>query len=322
MTRRLAALLLALAIMTAALPPALADGRPVLAVTGFAAYDWLASVLGERAAAFDLVLPGDSGADLHSFQPSANDMVTLMTADLLVYNGGASDQWLAEPVADRTRAGRRSLSLMGELSRLVQRQAPGPGQASLLPDPCAALDEHIWLSLRNAQALVTVLAGAMADMDPDHGDTYRRNAQAYAARLQALDAAYQAVAERADGTPLLMADRFPFRYLMHDYQIPYFAAFEGCSTESVASFETVAFLAGKVNELRLRHVLILEDSSERLAHTVISAAGVRTATMLRLNAMQAVSRRQRQAGASYLGIMADNLDVLADALGVHQDQRP
>ena len=46
--------------------------------------------------------------------------------------------------------------------------------------------------------------------------------------------------------------RFPFRYLIEDYGLTYYAAFIGCSAETEASFETIAFLSEKIDELNLK----------------------------------------------------------------------
>ena len=334
-TRRLLTLATVLALL---LPfgAAGAQTKPVIVTTGFPHYDWMRVVLGGRNSAFHLVLPGDSGADLHSFQPSAGDFIEILTADLLVYNGGVSDVWLTKPVAERDAAGLLSVNLMQALGEGVKCEETVEGMqvsghedhdhdadddhdqdsAALLAGTCSALDEHIWLSLRNAQALVPVLAEAVAALDPAYADTYRTNAQAYLVDLKELDAAYQAAADAATVDTLLLADRFPFLYMMYDYNIAYYAAFNGCSTESEASFETVAFLAQKTKELGLANVLIIEGANEKLARTVIDAAGGPNAEILRLNAMQAVSLAQREEGATYLGLMRDNLTVLKQALGV------
>ncbi len=367
--RKLLALALVMALMV---PFALvqAQAKPVIVTTGFPQYDWTRAVLGDRADAFDLVLPGDSGADLHSFQPSAADFITIMTADLLIYNGGVSDVWLDKPVQDREQASLASVSLMAALGDMVRceetvegmqvtahdhdhdgdadhaadaHDSHGEGaegghdehdhsedaaahddhddhdheaQPSLLAGDCSALDEHIWLSLRNAQALLPVITDAVAALDLEHAATYRANAQAYIEELNALDAAYQQAVDAADNDTLLIADRFPFLYLFADYGISYYAAFNGCSTESEASFETVAFLAGKTDELALENVLIIEGANEKLARTVIGASRSNSADILRMNAMQAVTRQQREEGATYLTIMQDNLTVLSQALGV------
>lgn len=112
---------------------------------------------------------------------------------------------------------------------------------------------------------------------------------------------------------LLFGDRFPFRYLVEDYGLDYYAAFPGCSAETEASFETVAFLAGKVQELDLPAVLAIDHSDHRVAQTIAQNAG-NGAAVLTLDSMQGVSSEDVRAGATYLSIMASNLDVLKQAL--------
>lgn len=104
-------------------------------------------------------------------------------------------------------------------------------------------DEHVWLSLKNAKTLVDAISNALQELDPDNKDTYAANTSAYIEKLSALDGAYQSAVDGAARKTVLFGDRFPFRYLVDDYGLRYYAAFAGCSAESEASFETVSFLA-------------------------------------------------------------------------------
>lgn len=175
-------------------------------------------------------------------------------------------------------------------------------------------DEHIWLSLRNAKVLVAALKDALVQVDAGHAAVYEANAAAYIAKLEALDKEYaQAVAQVAEPV-LLFGDRFPFRYLMDDYGITYYAAFAGCSAETEASFKTVAFLAGKTDEHKLKAVLTLDGSDQAIAKAVINATGPRDQQLLTLNAMQSIGAQDIANGITYLDIMQDNLAVLRQAL--------
>ena len=175
-------------------------------------------------------------------------------------------------------------------------------------------DEHVWLSLKNASLLTGSIADALSQLDPDHADTYAANAAAYQAQLADLDAAYQAAVDAAPVHTLLFGDRFPFRYLTEDYGLEVYAAFPGCSAETEASFETIAFLAGKADELHLPAVLTIENSDQRVAQTIIQNTASKDAALLRLDSMQGTSADDAAAGTTYLSIMESNLDVLKDAL--------
>jgi zinc transport system substrate-binding protein len=178
----------------------------------------------------------------------------------------------------------------------------------------AAYDEHVWLSLRNAETLVTAIAEALCTADAAHSDAYRANAEGYNAALSALDAQYaEAVAAGAHDT-ILVPDRFPFRYLTDDYDLNYYAAFAGCSAETEASFETLVFLSEKLDALGLPAVIVTESSDRKLAETVIRQGETKAADILVLDSMQSVTQEDIGSGTTYLGIMEQNLNVLKQAL--------
>ena len=178
----------------------------------------------------------------------------------------------------------------------------------------AEYDEHVWLSLKNAQVLVGVLAEELCAIDPQGAPDYRANAQAYQAQLAELETRYVAAVASAQHDTLLFADRFPFRYLLADLGLNYYAAFQGCSAETEASFETIVFLAQKLDELGLGTVLVIEGSDEKLAQTVVQTSQAKTSSIAVLDSLQSVSARSIAQGKSYVGTMQDNLAVIEAAL--------
>ncbi|MBO4323104.1 MAG: zinc ABC transporter substrate-binding protein, partial [Clostridia bacterium] len=143
---------------------------------------------------------------------------------------------------------------------------------------------------------------------------YAANAANYLSKLDALDEKYtQAVAEKSKDT-LLFADRFPFLYLVKDYGLKYFAAFKGCSAASEASFNTMAFLSGKVDELSLSVILKLESSDGSIAQTVKNSTISKDQKILTLDSLQSSTIKEYEAGRNYLGVMEENLEVLKEAL--------
>lgn len=280
-------------------------------VTVFPAYDWARNVLGENPANVQLALLLDGSADLHSFQPSVADLAAIDGADLFVSIGGVSDKWTDDALQNAKDT--VSLRLLDAIGTAALTEEVVEGMQSEEEDGDEA-DEHIWLSLRNAKTCVTAIADALAGIDPEHASLYRANAETYGAKLTALDRAYaDAVASAARDT-LLFADRFPFRYLTEDYDLRYYAAFAGCSAETEASFETVRFLAQKLDETGISTVLVIEGADRRVAETVISATQAQNQTIRVLDSMQSVTQRDMAAGTTYLGIMEQNLDVLKAAL--------
>ena len=287
--------------------------------TIFPVYDWVREVAGDDV---DLTLLLDNGVDLHSYQPTAQDIMKVATCDMFVYVGGESDDWVEDALSEAVNPDMVVVNLVEAMGEDIKMEEIVEGmereedehEADAHEDHEDEADEHVWLSLRNAQKLVKVLASALGEADPANAERYAANADAYAEKLAALDAEYAAVCEGADYDTLLFGDRFPFRYLTDDYGLKYYAAFSGCSAESEASFETVVFLAGKLEELQLPAVMTIEGSDGRLAETVVQATGTRDAKILTLDSMQSTTGEDLKNGATYLSIMEENLEVLRQAL--------
>ena len=322
--KRIAAALLAALLAGSALAgcgggagAAPASGSLRVGATIFPIYDWARQVLGD-VPGVELVWLQDSGVDLHSYQPTAEDMLLLSSCDLFLYVGGTSDSWVEGALQEAVNSDMEVVSLLdvlGDAARLeeltdgMQAEADHDGH----DHGEAEYDEHIWLSLQNAGVLTGAIADALSGIDPAHAEEYADNAAAYQDSLTALDEEYRAAVDAAPLHTLLFGDRFPFRYLVEDYGLDYYAAFPGCSAETEASFETVAFLAGKVDELDLPAVLTIENSDHRVAETIVQNAH-NGATVLTLDSMQGVTAEDAAAGTTYLSLMEKNLDVLKQAL--------
>ena len=175
-------------------------------------------------------------------------------------------------------------------------------------------DEHVWLSLKNAKVLVNAISKSLQELDPDNKDTYAANSDAYVKKLSALDADYQAAVDGATYKTVLFGDRFPFRYLVDDYGLDYYAAFVGCSAETEASFETISFLAKKADELNLPCVLTIEGTQHKIAETIVKNTTAKNQKVLTMDSMQSTTSKDVANGTTYLSIMEKNLSVLKAAL--------
>lgn len=298
-----AAGLIALSAALFAKPAAASEenGRVKVVAACFPEYDWAKRIIGD-ARNVELTLLSDNGVDLHSFQPSVRDIARISGADIFIFAGGESCGW-AEDVLKS--AGNRNLAAISLLDAL--------GARAIKEDDSDEFDEHVWLSLRNARLLCAVIADALCQKDAQNAAAYRANLAAYCGQLDALDAEYAAAVQSAGKRALLFADRFPFRYLADDYGLSCYAAFAGCSAETEASFRTIAFLAGKMNELDLHSVCKIEGGDERLARTVIGSSRNKNAEIITFDSMQSVSGDMRNS-ESYLGLMRKNLAALRRAL--------
>lgn len=295
-------------------------------------YDWLKNVIGERADAVDLKLLIKNGMDMHSYKPSAKDIATIAKADLVVYVGGESDEWIEKALEATPKEGRIALNLMKALGDRVKEEEVVEGmqveehhEHDKVTETAEATsehhhheevenDEHIWLSIVAAKYLLSDIAIALAKIDTANAETYKTNATDYTVKLNELDDDYAGALPNREVT-ILFGDRFPFRYLVDDYGIKYYAAFAGCSAESEASFETVTFLANKMDSLALPAILTIDGSDGKIARAILDASKKsKGAEILTLNSMQSVTDEQIKAGADYLSIMRGNLEVLKKAI--------
>ena len=296
-------------------------GKIRVVTTIFPIYDWVREIAGDTGNT-EITLLLDSGVDLHSFQPSAQDILKVATCDLFIYVGGESDEWAEDALAEAVNPDMVVISLVEALGENAKAEEIVEGMQAEEEEEEGEegeeeeeeIDEHVWLSLRNAQVFTSAIADALAQKDPANADSYRANAEAYGAKLAALDAAYAGAVDSAAHKTLLFGDRFPFRYLTDDYGLTYYAAFAGCSAETEASFETVIFLAKKTDELQLPAVLTIEGKDHRIAETIIGSTADKNRKLLTLNSMQGTTANDIAQGATYLKIMEDNLAVLKEAL--------
>ena len=340
-------------------------------VTIFPLYDWTKNILGEETDAELTFLLG-SGVDLHSFQPTASDVMKISSCDVFLYVGGESDAWVESALAEASNPELVALNLLEllgedrareeELLEGMQETEHDHGHEDHEDedhdhedhdhdqedhdhdhddhdhddhdhedhdhdhddhdhedhdhdhdDHETEYDEHIWLSLQNAMYLVPQIADTLAAKDPANAEQYRKNAEDYTAQLSALDAEYRAAVASGTRDMLLFCDRFPFRYLAEDYGLTCYAAFSGCAAETEASFETITFLAEKVKEFSLPHVLTIEGSDAKIADTVLESAGAKESTILSLDSMQSTTT-QDAANGTYLSVMEQNLEILKKVL--------
>ncbi len=313
-------------------------GVPKLKIvtTIFPEYSWTKEILGSNEKNVELVLLTKKGTDMHSYQPSAEDILRIAGCDLFIYVGGESDKWVDKALKEGGNPKRKVVNLM----KLLGDRAKAEESVEVMEKHDhherhdtdnydkdkhehdkdehhhneAEYDEHVWLSLKNADIACKAIAENLTALDSKNADAYRANYEVYSKKLAALDEKYKEIVDKATVKVVLFGDRFPFRYLADDYGLKYYAAFNGCSAETEASFQTVAFLAGKMDELHLPAVLTIEGRQHKLAQTIVENTKAKNQKVLTLNSMQAVPEAEIKKGTTYLSVMEDNLKVLREAL--------
>ena len=322
--------------------------------TIFPEYDWIRELVGDKKDNYEITYLLDKGVDLHSYQPTAEDIAKIANCDLFVYVGGESDGWVKDALKESKNDKMQVVNLLETLGTNVKEEEVVEGMQEEDEHDHdhgkkedadhdhedadhehehkedadhdhdheedghhhdeVEYDEHVWLSLRNATSLVNELAVRLQTIDPENKDYYASTAASYTAKLGDLDSRYLAAVKKAKNKTVLFGDRFPFRYLVDDYGLKYYAAFVGCSAETEASFETVAFLAKKADELKLNNVLVIENSDQKIAKKIVETTKAKDQKIVEMNSMQSVTADQITDGATYLGIMEANLKALEAAL--------
>ena len=308
-----------------------------IVTTIFPEYSWVKEMLGTQGQHAELMMLAEKGGDMHSYQPSAEDILKIAGCDLFIYVGGESDKWVDKALQEGKNPKRKVINLMKLLGNRVREEETVEGMEKddhhdhhdkdkhddkhhehqkddKHRHDEVEYDEHVWLSLKNADLACKAIANELAALDPKNAASYGANYDAYSKKLAALDGQYKEAVGKANVKTVLFGDRFPFRYLTDDYGLKYYAAFRGCSAETEASFETVAFLSKKMDELNLPAILTIEGRQHKLARTIVDNTRAKNQKILTLHSMQSVSDEEIKKGADYLKVMEENLKVLKEAL--------
>lgn len=311
-----------------------------IVTTIFPLYDWTKELTQQSGTPTKIKLLLKNSTDLHSYQPTAADMIEIANCDMFIYVGGESEKWVDDVLKQTPNEKRIEINLMEVLQNRVQleeyvegmekadhyhehdeqedhQHEDGDEDKHIHEDEeqyNQQKDEHIWLSLKNAMLACQEISDRLMQIDTENKSIYQQNYEKYTEKLKDLDMQYQKLVQQAEDKTLVFADRFPFRYLLEDYDLEYYAAFVGCSAETEASFETISFLAKKVDEHNLKAVLTIEGSNTKIAKTVTDNTTQKNQEILSLNSLQSVESSQIEQGMTYLSAMEQNLQILQKAL--------
>ena len=320
--KRLFALLLAAALtlgLCGCGPRAKADdGRLQVVCTVFPYYDFARQIGGDDV---DVTLLVAAGKETHSFEPTPLDVITLSEADVFLYNGGESEAWVDDILSAAGENIAVTLPLMPQVSTLAEEWAEGMEGAHDDHDHDhdghghdsdeIENDAHVWTSPVLAKTLCRAICDALCQADPEHRDGYQARLADYLAQLDDLDEAFRDVVAAGQRRLLVFGDRFPLLYFCKEYGLDYRAAFHGCASDTEPSLATLKYLIDKVEDEDIPVVYTIELSSQKVAQAIAETTGARVLTF---QSCQTVSRRDMEAGATYLSLMERNVEALKEGL--------
>lgn len=272
------------------------SGKLKIISTVFPPYDLARQIAGDNAEISILLPPG---SEIHNYEPSAKDMIAIRNCDIFLYIGGENEQWAEKLINSNDTENVTAVKLIDYVPALSEDEDEHEHEHET--------DEHIWTSPKNAQLMLSAVYDAICKVDPSDKQTYTKNKDAYAKQLSDLDNAYRSAVDNAKNKTIVLADKFPFRYLAHEYGLEFSAAFAACSDESEPGVSTMIKLTKTIKENNIPAVYYLEFSSTKIADTLCDETG---ATKLMLHSCHNVSKQDIENNVSYVDLMKQNLENL------------
>lgn len=278
------------------------SGKLKIISTVFPPYDLARQIAGDNAEISILLPPG---SEIHNYEPSAKDMIAIRNCDIFLYIGGENEQWAEKLINSNDTENVTAVKLIDYVPTLSEDEDEHDHDHEHEHEH--ETDEHIWTSPKNAQLMLSAVYDAICKVDPSNKQTYTKNKDAYAKQLSDLDNAYRSAVDNAKNKTIVLADKFPFRYLAHEYGLEFSAAFAACSDESEPGVSTMIKLTKTIKENNIPAVYYLEFSSTKIADTLCDETG---ATKLMLHSCHNVSKQDIENNVSYVDLMKQNLENL------------
>ena len=244
------------------------SGKLKIISTVFPPYDLARQIAGDNAEISILLPPG---SEIHNYEPSAKDMIAIRNCDIFLYIGGENEQWAEKLINSNDTENVTAVKLIDYVPTLSEDEDEHDHDHDHdhEHEHEHETDEHIWTSPKNAQLMLSAVYDAICKVDPSDKQTYTKNKDAYAKQLSDLDDAYRSAVDNAKNKTIVLADKFPFRYLAHEYGLEFSAAFAACSDESEPGVSTMIKLTKTIKENNIPAVYYLEFSSTKIADTCL-----------------------------------------------------
>lgn len=292
--------------------------RISIVTTCFPPYDFARAVTGGNADISMLLCPG---AEAHSYEPTPLDILKIQQCDIFIYIGGEGEVWADKILSSLDTSDMTVIRLFDFVEPLCEEEVIGASPIGHEHEhehgheheheEEEEYDEHIWTSPLNAIKCVTAVEEILSLRYPENKESFSAEAEAYIGKLSELDKEFSEMTRNASSNNIIIADRFPFRYLAADYGLNYYAAFSGCSSESEPGVYTMAFLIDRILQEDKDTIFYLEFSTQKLADKLCDATGAKA---LPLQSCHNVTSDDFSSGVTYIDLMTQNLENLKEAL--------
>lgn len=287
------------------------ENKVKVVASNFASYDFLRAIIG-NVKNVELKFLLGAGKDAHSYDPTAQDLITIQDSDLLVYIGGEMEGW-ADKVIDSLDNKDMSLVCIADYVDTMEEKEVDGAEEEEEEEEEGAFDEHVWTSPANAIKMVNALKDEMIKIDSKNKDIYEKNAQEYIDKIKDVDKKIQNIVDNKVRNRLVFGDKMPMQYFIDYYGLEVSAAFDGCSTETEPSAKTIAYLQDKAKEEKVPVILYIELNDGRVAKVIANEVGNGCKAM-QIQTLHNVSYDDFKNGETWVSLMTRNLDVLKEAL--------
>lgn len=287
-----------------------------IVTTNFPQYDFVNHIVKNKAKVIMLLKPG---AQAHSFEPTPKDIISIQNSDLFVYNGGENDEWIDKLIKNSNNQIQHfsfvsSVNLREEETKEGMQSEEEDGDEHDHrhdSDEEVEYDEHVWTSPKNDIIILNKLCKKIISLDPDNAQFYMANTAEYIKEFVVLDKKFTKISDLSKNKLLIFADRFPLLYFVKDYNLDYYAAFKGCSSENEVSAATLKLLIDKTIQNNIKVIFKIELSSDQIANTVARQTNAKVYTF---NTGHNVTVEQLKNDVSVASLFESNIDYLIEAL--------
>lgn len=254
------------------LSPSIGKKDYKIVTTIFPLYDITSSIYGDD----DIKLIIKPGTELHDYEPTPEDIINIKEADILIYNGGESEEWI-EKILEDTKEDATVIRTMDLVENLEEEHEHEHEYEDEHED--AEYDEHIWANPKNVIKIVEKVSSVLSEKYPAKQQKISQNAKDYTAKMQEIDKRFSELQKHNNGNTIVVADRFPFAHFIHEYDFKYIAAFSGCSHDTEVSSAKLSELIETIKSQKQKTVYTLELSNQKIANTIKDATGAEIKTL-------------------------------------------